>query len=180
MFFFWSSLDFLMIQWMLAIWSLVPLPFLSSVHFSRSVVSDSLRPHGPQHARLPCPSQLPEFTQTHIHWVSDTIQPSHPMSSPSPPAFNHSKHQGLFKWVLRIRCPKYCSLSFSISLSNEYSGLISFRMDWLVLLAVQGTLKSLKGAPAKKTIWTEFRAIYIINKYFLDSEELALEKDKLW
>ena len=86
--------------------------------------------------------QLPEFAQTHVHWVGDAIQPSHPLSSPSPPAFNLSQHQGLFhESVLRIRWPKYCS--FSISPSNEHSRLISFRMDWLDLLAVQGMLKSL-------------------------------------
>ena len=66
---------------------------------SRSVVSDSLPPHESQHARPPYHHQLPEFTQTHVHWVSDAIQPSHPLSSPSPPAFNLSQHQGLFKWV---------------------------------------------------------------------------------
>ena len=87
--------------------------------------------------------QLLELTQTHVHRDSDTIQPSHPLSFPSPPAFNHSQHQGLFQGVLHIRWPKYWSFSFSISPPKEYSGLISFRMDWLDLLAVQGTLKSL-------------------------------------
>ena len=68
-----------------------------SVQFSRSVMSNSLRPHEGQHARPPCPcNQLPEFTQTHVHRVSDAIQPSYPLSSPSPPAFNLSQHQGLF------------------------------------------------------------------------------------
>ena len=70
----------------------------SSVQFSRSVVSDSLWPHESQHARPPCP-QLPELTQTHVHRVGDAIQPSHPLSSPSPPAPNPSQHQGLFQWV---------------------------------------------------------------------------------
>ena len=92
---------------------------------------------------LPVHHQLPEFTQTPVHWVGDDLQPSHPLSSPSPPTFSLSQHQGFFKWVLRIRWPKYWSFSFSIRPSNEYSGLISFRMDWLDLLAVQGTLKSL-------------------------------------
>ena len=86
---------------------------------------------------LPVHCQLPEFTQTHVHWVGDTMQPSHPLSSPSPPAFNLSQHQGLFQWR-----PKYWSFSFSISPSKEHPGLISFRMDWLNLLAVQGILKS--------------------------------------
>ena len=93
---------------------------------------------------LPVHHQLPEFTQTYVHWVSDAIQPSHPLSSPSPPAFNLSQHQGLFKWVSSShQVAKYWSFTFSISPSNEYSGLISFRMDFLDLLAVQGTLKSL-------------------------------------
>ena len=72
----------------------------TSVQFSRSVVSDSLWPHEPQHARPSClHHQLLESTQTHVHWVSDAIQPSHPLSSPSPPAFHLSQHQGLFQWV---------------------------------------------------------------------------------
>ena len=92
---------------------------------------------------LPVHHQLPEFTQTHVHWVSEAIQPSHPLLSPSS-AFNLPQHQGLFKWVSSLHQEeKYWSFSFHISLSNEYSGLVSFRMDWLALLAVQGTLKNL-------------------------------------
>ena len=67
--------------------------------FSRSVMSDSLRPHGLQHARLPCPSQLLKLAQTHVHRDGDAIQSTHPLSSPSPPTFNLSQHQHLFKWV---------------------------------------------------------------------------------
>ena len=114
--------------------------------FILSVVSDSLRPHEPQHARPPVHHQLPESTQTHVHWVGDAIQPPHPLSSPSPPAPNPSQHQGLFQWVssaLHIRWPEFWSFNFNISPSNEQPGLISFRMDWLDLLSVQGTLKSL-------------------------------------
>ena len=86
---------------------------------------------------------LLEFVQIHVHWVDDAIQPSHPLSSPSLPAFNLPQHQGLFHdSALCIRWPKYWRFSFSISPSNEYSGLISFRMHWFDLLAVQGTLKS--------------------------------------
>ena len=93
---------------------------------------------------LPVHHQLLEFTQTHVHQVGDAIQPSHPLSSPSPPAPNPSQHQSLLnESALRIRWPKYWSFSFSISPSNEYSGQISFRIDQLDLLAVQGTLKSL-------------------------------------
>ena len=93
---------------------------------------------------LPVHHQLPEFTQTHVHRVSDAIDPSHPLLSPSAPAPNPSQYQSLFQWsTLRMRWAKYWSFSFSISPSNKHPGLISFRMDWLDLLAVQGTLKSL-------------------------------------
>ena len=93
---------------------------------------------------IPVQNQLPEFTQTHLHWVSDAIQPSHPLLSPSPPpsifpsiwVFSNES-------VLCIRWPKYWSFSSNISPSNEYSGLISFMMNWLDLLTGQGTLKSL-------------------------------------
>ena len=93
---------------------------------------------------IPIHHQLPELIQTHIHQVSDAIQPSHPLSSPSPSTFNLFQHQGLFQWVSSShQRPKYWSFSFSMSHSSEYSGLISFRMDCLDLLAVQDTLKSL-------------------------------------
>ena len=93
---------------------------------------------------LPVHHQLPESTQTRVHWVSDAIQPSYPLSSPSSPDLNLSQHQGLFnESALHIRWPKNWSFSFNISPSNEHPGLISSRMDWLDLLAVQGTLKSL-------------------------------------
>ena len=85
---------------------------------------------------LPVHHQLPEFTQTHVHRFGDVIQPSHPLSSPSPPSPNPSQHQSLFQWVNSLhKGPKYWSFSFSISPSNEHPGLISFRMDWLDLLA---------------------------------------------
>ena len=70
-----------------------------SVQFSRSVVFNSLGLHGLQHASPPCPSPFPEFTQTHVNWVCDAIQPSHPLSSPCPPALNLSQYQVLFQWV---------------------------------------------------------------------------------
>ena len=93
---------------------------------------------------FPVHHQYPELTQTHIHRVSDAFQPSHPLSSPSPPAFNLSQNRVFSnESVLHIRWPKYWSFSFNISPSNEYSGLISFRIDWLDLLAVQGILRSL-------------------------------------
>ena len=114
-----------------------------SVQFSCSVVSDSLRPHKSQHARPPCPSPTPRIYLNSCplsRWCHPAISS---LSSPFPPAPNPSQHQGLFQWTLYMRWPKYWSFSFSISPSNEHWGLISFRMDWLDLLAVQETLKSL-------------------------------------
>ena len=92
---------------------------------------------------FPVHHQLLEFTQTCVHRVSDATQLSHPLPSLSPPALNLSQHQGVFKWVgSSHQVPKYWSFSFSFSPFNEYSGLISFMIDWLDLLEVQGTLKS--------------------------------------
>ena len=108
--------------------------------FSHSVASDSLQPHGLQHTRLPVHHQLPELAQTHVHQVSDAIQPSHLLSSPSSifPNIRVFSNES----TVCIRWPKYWSFSFSIIPSKEIPGLISFRMDWFYLLAVQGTLES--------------------------------------
>ena len=93
---------------------------------------------------LPVHHQLPEFTYTRVHQVSDAIQPSHPLLSPFPPAPNPSQHQGLFQWVNSLHeVAIVLEFHVSISPSKEHPGLISFRMDWLDLLAVQGTLRSL-------------------------------------
>ena len=92
---------------------------------------------------LPVHHQLPEFTQTHIHRVGDAIQPSHPLLSPSPAPIPPSIRVFSNESALRMRWPKYWSFSLSIDPSKEHPGLISFRIDWLDLLAVQGTLKSL-------------------------------------
>ena len=93
---------------------------------------------------FPVHHQLPEFTQTHVHRVSDAIQPSHPLSSPSPPAPIPSSIRVFSnESTLCMRWPKYWRFSFSIIPSKEIPGLISFRMDWLDVLAVQGTVKSL-------------------------------------
>ena len=93
---------------------------------------------------FPVHHQLLELAQINVHQISNAVQPSHPLSSPSPPAFNLS-HIRVFsnESALFIRWPKYWSFSFSISPSNEYSALLSFRIDWFELLAVQRTLKSL-------------------------------------
>ena len=110
---------------------------------------------------LPVHHQLPEFTQTHVHRVSDAIQPSHPLSSPSPPILNLSQHQGLIQ-SLHIRWPNYWSFSFSIIPPNEYSGLITFRIDWLNLLAVQRTLKSLLQNHTSKASVLHCSAFFIV------------------
>ena len=106
----------------------------SSVFQSCQTLCDSMNLSTPG---LPVHHQLSEFTQIHVHWAGDAIQLSHPLSSPYPPTCNLSQHQGLFKWISSShQVAKYWSFSFSICPSNEYSGLISFRMDWLDLLAV--------------------------------------------
>ena len=115
---------------------------------------------------LPVHHQLLGLTQTHVHRIGDAIQPSCPLSSPSPPAFNLSQHQRLFiESVLSIRWPKDWSLSFNISPSNEYSGLISFRMDWLDLFAFQGTLKSLLQHHSSKASILQCSAFFTVQFY---------------
>ena len=102
---------------------------------------------------FPVQHQFPEFTQTQVRQVGDAIQPSHPLSSPSPPAPNTSQHQSLFQWVNsshEVAKTKYWSFSFSIGPSKEHPGLISFRMDWLDLLTLQGTLKGLPHSTVQK------------------------------
>ena len=112
-----------------------------SVSHSRPPLYDPMNCSTPG---FPVLQYLPEFAQTHIHWVSVAIQLSHPLSPPSPLALNLSQHQDLFQWVSSShQVPKYWIFSFRTSSSREYSGLISFRVGWFDLLAVQGTLKSL-------------------------------------
>ena len=129
---------------------------------------------------LPVHHQLPEFTQTHVHWVGDVIQSSHPLSSPAPPAFNLSQHQVFSnESALCIKWPKYWSFSFSIIPSNEHSGLISFRMDWLDLLAVQGTLKSLLHHYSSKASVLECSAFFIVqlsHPYMTTGKTIALTR----
>ena len=105
--------------------------------------------------------QLLELAQTHVHWVGDAIQPSQPLSSPSPPAFNLSQHQGLFQWVSSYQVAKYWSFCFN-GPSNEYSGLISFKMNWLDFLAVQGTLKSLLQYHSSKASILRCSAFFMV------------------
>ena len=143
-------------------------------------MSDCLQPHGLQHVSLPCPSQILELTQTHVHWVSDTIQTSHPLSSSSSPTFNLFQHQGLFsESVLCIRWPKYWSFSFSINPSNEYSRLMSFRMDLLDLLAVQGNLKSALQYHSSKASILQCSAFFIAqlsHPYMATGKTIALTR----
>ena len=131
-----------------------------SVPHSCPILCDSMNRSTPG---LPVHHQLPEFTQTLVHWVDDAIQPFHPLSSPSPPALNLSQHQGLLQWsALRIRWPKYWSFSFSISPFKEYSGLISFKINWFDLLAFQGTLRSLLQCHSWKASILQHSAFFIV------------------
>ena len=118
---------------------------------------------------LPVHHELPEFTQTHVHRVGDVIQPSHPLLSPAPPPPIPPSIRGFSNdSTLCMRWPKYWSFSFNISPSNEHPGLTSFRMDWLDLLAVQGTLKSLLQHHSSKAsiIWhSAFFAVQLSHPY---------------
>ena len=146
-------------------------------------MSNSLRPHGLGVYRMPSfpvHHQLPEFTQTHVYRVNDAIQPFHPLLSPSLPDFNPSQKEGLFKEsVLCIKWSKYWSFSFSIIPSNKYSRLISFRMDWLDLLAVQGTLKSLLQHHSSKASILWHSALFIVqlsHPYMTTGKTIALTR----
>ena len=129
---------------------------------------------------LPFYHQLLEFTQTHVRWVSDAIQPSHPLSSPSPPALSFPSIRVFSnESALHIRCQKYWSFSFSISPSKEYPGLISFRMDWLDLLAVQGTLKSLlqhHSSKASILLHSAFFIVQLSHPYMTTGKTIALTR----
>ena len=154
----------------------------SSVHFNS--VSQSCPtlcdPMNRSTPGLPVHHQLPEFTQTHVHRASDAIQPSHPLSSPSPPAPNPSQHQSLFQWVNSLHeMAKVLSFSFSISPSKEIPGLISFRMDWLDLLAVQGTLKSLlqhHSSKASVFLCSAFFTVQLSHPYMTTGKTIALTR----
>ena len=129
---------------------------------------------------FPVHHQLPEFTQTHVHWASDAIQPSHPLSSPSPPpSIFPSVKVFSNELVLHIRWPKYWSFSFNISPSNEHPGPISFRMDWLDLLEVQGTLKSLLQHHSSKASILRHSAFFTVqlsHPYMTAGKTIALTR----
>ena len=151
-----------------------------SVQFSRSVLSDSLWPHESQHARPPCPSPTPGVHSDLCAWVGDAIQPSHPLSSPyPPPPTSPSIRVFSNESTLCMRWPKYGSFSFSLSPSNEHPGLISFRMDWLDLLAVQGTLKSLLQHHSSKAsiLWqSAFFTVQLSHPYMTTGKIIALTR----
>ena len=129
---------------------------------------------------LPVHHQLPEFTQTHVHQVGDAIQPSHPLSSPSPPSpIPPSIRVFSNESTLHMKWPKYWSFSFSISPSNDHPGLISFRMDWLDLLAVQGTLKSLLQHHSSKASILQHSAYFTVqlsHPYMITGKTIALTR----
>ena len=161
----------------------------SSVAQSCSTLCDPMNCSTPG---LPVHHKLPEFTQTHAHRVGDAVQPSHPLSSPSPPApippsirvFSNESTLRM-RWPkywgfsFRMRWPKYWSFSFNISSSNEHPALISFRMDWLDLLAVQGTLKSLLQHHSSKAsiLWqSAFIIVQLSHAYMTTGKTIALTR----
>ena len=129
---------------------------------------------------LPVHHQLPEFIQIHVHQVDDAIQPSHPLLSPSPPTPNPSQQEGLSsESTLCIRWPKYWSFSFSINPSNVHTWLISFRMDWLNHLAVQGTLRNLLQHHSSKASILQRSTFFIVqlsHPYMTTGKTIALTR----
>ena len=141
-------------------------------------MSDSLQPHGLQLTGIPVHHQHPESTQTHVHWIGDAIQPSQPLSSPSPPPSNLSEHQGLFYWV---SSSNHVAQVLEYQLQHEsfqwYWGLISFRMDWLDLLGVQATLKGVFQHHSSKASILQCSAFFIgqlLHPYITTGKTMAL------
>ena len=151
----------------------------SLVQFSCSVVSDSLRAHGLQHARPPCSSPTPRVYSNSCplsRWCHPTISSSAVPFSSHPQSFPRVLSN---ESVLRIRWPKYWNFSFNISPSDEYSGMISFRMDWLDFLAVQGTLKSLLQHHSSKVsiLWRlAFLTVQLSHPYMTTGKTIALPR----
>ena len=152
--------------------------YRTSVQFSCSVVSDSLRPMNRSTPGLPVHHQLPEFTQIHVHRVGDVIQPSHPLLSPSPPAPIPSQHQGLFQWVSSLHhVAKVLEFqlqhqSFHWTFRTDF-----FRIDWFDLLAVQGTLKSLLQHHSSKASILQGSAFFTVqlsHPYMTTGKTVAL------
>ena len=152
----------------------------SSVQFNCSVLFDSLCPREQQHARLPCPSPTPEFTQTHVHWVGDAIQPSHPLLSPCLPTFNFSQHQGLFQWVssshqvAKVLEFQLQHQSFQWTPRNDL-----FEGGLVGSLAVQGTLKSLlqhHSSKASILLLSAFFIVQLSHPYMTTGKTIALTR----
>ena len=144
-------------------------------------MSDSLWPQGCGTPGSSVLHYLQEFTQIHVHWVSDALQPSHPLPLPSHFAFNISKYQGVFQWVssLHTRWPRYWTFSFNVSPSNEYWGFIPFLIDWFDLLAVQGTLKGLLQQHSPKPSILRHSAFFIVqpsHPYMTIGKTVALSR----
>ena len=152
----------------------------SSVQFS-SVAQSCLTLSHPMDCStpgLPDHHQLQEFTQTHVHWVGDAIQLSHPLSSPSPPTFNLSQHQGVFKWVGSLhQVAKVLEFQLSISPSNKYSGLISFRMDWWISLQSKGLSRVFSNTTVQKH---QFFSTQLSSQSNSHIHTWLLEKPQLW
>ena len=151
-----------------------------NVQFSRSVGSDSLQPHGCSMPGFPVHQQLPELAQTHIHQVSDAIQPSHLLSSPSPPAFNLSQHQGLFQWVRSsYQVAKVLEFQFQHQ-SFQWIFRNDFLLDGLAdILAIQGTLRSLlqhHSSEASVLCWSAFFIVQLSHPYMTTGKTIALTR----
>ena len=152
------------------------IPTTSSVHFSRSVVADSLRPHESQHARPPCPSPAPGVYPNPV-MPSNHLVLCHPLLLL--PSIFLSIRVFSNESVLRIKWPEYWSFSFNISPSNKHSGLISFKMDWLDLLTVRGTLKSLlqhHSAKASILQCSAFLIVQLSHPYMTTGKTMALTR----
>ena len=143
-------------------------------------MSNSCDPMACSTPGFPVLHYLLELAQTHVHWVSDPIQLSHPLLSPSPPAFSLSQGQGLFQWVGSLHQVVKVLESFNLSInpSNEYSGLISFRIDCFDLFAVQGTLKSLQHNSSKASILrcSAFFMVQLSHPYMTTGKTMALTR----
>ena len=140
-------------------------------------MSNSLQPHGLQHATLPCPSPSPRVGQSHVHRVCDAIQPSHPLLSPSPPVRNLSQHQSLFWWVSSShQVAKLLELQLQHLSFQWIFILFSFRIDWLPFLAVKGALKSiLQDHSSKASILqhSAFLMVQLLHPYMTTGKTIA-------
>ena len=165
----------------LGMWALSHWITISSIQFSRSVVSDSLRPHESQHTRPPCPSPSPGVhsdSRSSSQWCHPAISSWLLLLPPIPPSIRVFSDES----SLRIRWPKYWSFSFSIIPSKEIPRQISFRMDWLDLLAVQGTLKSLLQHHSSKAPILRLSAFFIVqisHPYMTTGKTIALTRQTL-